>query len=181
MPFGLKNVPRLFQGRMDNIFGKYSFVILYIDDILVFSYTIQKHIKHLEFIFEKLITHGLIVRKKKLKLFKTQIEYLGLELEDGQIKLQDHIVQKINNFPDKFEDLKTLQRFLGLLNYARLYIKNLSRLAGLLYNKTKNTGQSYFNQEDIKLVQKIKELVKDLPTLHLPLESEYKIVQTDAS
>ena len=79
---------------MDNIFGKYYFVLVYIDHILVFSYTLQEHIKHLEFIFEKLISHGWIVSKKKLKLFKTQIEFLGLELEDGQIKLQDHIVQK---------------------------------------------------------------------------------------
>ena len=66
---------------MDNIFGKYSFVLVYINDILVFSYTLQEHIKHLELIFEKLISHGLIVSKKKLKLFKTQIEFLGLELE----------------------------------------------------------------------------------------------------
>ena len=81
-----------------------------------------------------------------MKLFKTQIEFLGLELENGQIKLQDHIVQKINNFPDKLEDLKTLQSFLGLLNYPRPYIINLSRLTGPLYSKTKNTGQRYFNQ-----------------------------------
>ena len=54
---------------MDNIFRKYSFVLVYIDDILVFSYTFQEHIKHLELIFEKLISHGLIiVSKKKLKL-----------------------------------------------------------------------------------------------------------------
>ena len=68
-----------------------------------------------------------------------------------------------------------------MLNYARPYIKNLSQLAGPLYSKTKITGQKYFNQEDIKLVQKIKELVKNLPTLHLPLGCEYKIIQTDAS
>ena len=53
-----------------------------------------------------------MVSKKKLKLFKTQIEFLGLELQDEQIKLQDHIVQKTNNFPDKLKDLKTLQNFL---------------------------------------------------------------------
>ena len=50
---------------------KSSFVFVYIDDILVFSYTLQEHIKHLEFVFEKLISHGLIVSKKKLKLIKT--------------------------------------------------------------------------------------------------------------
>ena len=100
---------------IDNIFGKYSFVLVYIDNILVFSYTLQEHIKHLEFIFEKLISHGLIVSKKKLKLFKTQIEFLGLQLENGQIKLQDHIVQKINNFPNKLEDLKNPSKFFRII------------------------------------------------------------------
>ena len=95
-------------------------------------------------IFKKLISHGLIVSKKKLKLFKTQIEFLGLELEDGQIKLQEHIVQKINNFPDKLEDLKTLQSFLGLLNYARPCTKNLSRLVESLYSKTKKYKTKIF-------------------------------------
>ena len=67
MAFGLKNAPQISQRMMDNIFGKYSFVLVYnIDDILVFSYTLQEHIKHLELIFEKLISHGLIVSQKKL-------------------------------------------------------------------------------------------------------------------
>ena len=123
----------------------------------------------------------MVVNRKKINLFKNQIELLGLELENGQVKLQERIVQKINNFSDKLEDLKTLQSFLGLLNYARSYIKNISQLVRPLYSKTKNTRQKYFNQEDIKLVQKIKKLVKNLPTLHLPLENEYKIIQTDTS
>ena len=92
MSIGLKNTPQIFQRMMDNIFGKYYFVLVYIDNILVFSYTLQEHIKHLELIFKKLISRGLIVSKKKLKLFKTQIEFLGLELEDGQIKLLVHLV-----------------------------------------------------------------------------------------
>ena len=62
--------------------------------LFFFIYTFQENVRHLEFVFEKLISHGLIISTKKLKLFKTQIEFLGLELEDGQIKIQDHIVQK---------------------------------------------------------------------------------------
>lgn len=72
--------------------------------------------------------------------------------------------------------MKTLQSFLGLLNHVKPYIENLSSLARPIYNKTKNTSQEYFNQEDIKFIQKIKECVKHLLTLHLPLESECKIV-----
>ena len=84
------------------------------------------------------------VSKKKLKLFKTQIDFFGLELKNGQIKLQDHIVKKTNKIPDKLEDLKTLQSFLGLLNYARPCIKNLSRLARPLYSKTKKYKTEIF-------------------------------------
>ena len=117
---------------MDKIFSKYSFILIYIyiyiDDILVFSKTFQEHIKHLELVFEELINNGLIVSRKKIKLFKNHIEILGLELENGQVKLQEYIVQKINIFSGKLEDLKTLQSFLGLLNYVRPYIKNLSLL-----------------------------------------------------
>ena len=147
MPFGLKNAPQIFQRMMDRIFCKYSFILVYIDDILVFSKTFHEHIKHLEFVFEELINYGLIVSRTKIKLFKNQIEFLGLELENVQVKLQEHIVQKINNFPDKLEDLKTLQSFLGLLNYARPYIKNLSQLAGPLYSKTKITGQKILTRK----------------------------------
>ena len=60
-----------------------------------------------------------------MKLFKTQIEFLGLELEDGQIKLQEHIVQKINNFPDKLEDLKTLISI--IFKPRTIYFKNRLR------------------------------------------------------
>ena len=64
MPFGLKNAPQIFQRMMDRIFGKYSFILVYIDDILVFSKTFHEHIKHLELVFEELINYGLIVSRK---------------------------------------------------------------------------------------------------------------------
>ena len=51
MPFGLKNAPQIFQRMMGKIFSKYSFILVYIDDILVFSKTFHEHIKHLELVF----------------------------------------------------------------------------------------------------------------------------------
>ena len=92
MPFGLKNASQIFQRKIDKIFSKYSFILVYINDILVFYQTFHEHIKHLELVFEELINNGLVVSRKKIKLFKNQIEFLGLELENGQVKLQKHIV-----------------------------------------------------------------------------------------
>ena len=78
-------------------------------------------------------------------------------------------------------DKKVLQQFLGIVNYARNYIDNLAKLAGPLYAKLRKNGQIYFNSEDIQLVQAIKEKVKDLKPLELPLEDNYFIIDTDAS
>ncbi|KAF2925652.1 hypothetical protein DAI22_06g068400 [Oryza sativa Japonica Group] len=78
-------------------------------------------------------------------------------------------------------DKKKLQQFLGLVNYARNHINNLAKLAGSLYAKLRKNGQRYFNSEDIKLVRLIKERVKELKPLELPLEESYFIIETDAS
>ncbi|XP_022869394.1 uncharacterized protein LOC111388816 [Olea europaea var. sylvestris] len=182
MPFGLKNAPSIFQRKMDSIFSKHNkFIIIYIDDILVFSKNRREHRGHLQILFSEFIRHGLIINKKKIFLFKEYIEFLGVNIGKGKIELQLHIAQKALDFSDKLEDLKQLQNFLGLVNYARRFIKDLGKIAGPLYGKTSRKGQRYFNIEDIKLVQKIKEKLKDLSKLSMPLETDYLIIETDGS
>jgi len=83
--------------------------------------------------------------------------------------------------PDKLDNIKELQKFLGIINYARNFIKDLGKIAGPLYAKTGSTGQKYFNSGDIKLVQKIKETIKNIPDLNMPLETDYLIIETDGS
>jgi len=78
-------------------------------------------------------------------------------------------------------DKKTLQQFLGIVNYARNYIENLAKLAGPLYAKLRKNGQKHFNSEDIRLVRVIKEKVKELKPLELPLDGYYFIIEIDAS
>lgn len=180
MPFGLKNAPSIFQRKMEDIFNKHSnFVAVYIDDILVFSKNRKDHKGHLQIVFSEFIRHGLILSKKKMQLFKDYIDFLGVNIGEGKIKLQPHIAQKALDFPNKLEDLKQLQKFLGLINYARPFIKNLGKIAGPLYAKTSPNGQKYFNQEDVKLVQQLKNEIKFLPELALPLDTDYLIIETD--
>ena len=79
------------------------------------------------------------------------------------------------------DERKTLQQFLGIENYARNYIDNLAKLARPLYAKLRKNGQKYFNSEDVKLVKEIKEKLKNLKLLELPLDNNYFIIETDAS
>ncbi|PKU66606.1 putative mitochondrial protein [Dendrobium catenatum] len=165
---------------MDSIFGAISdFTCVYIDDVLVFSHTKDEHLAHLHFILSKFESHGLIISKKKMTLCVQHIEFLGSEIGKGKIKLQPHISKKILEMPDKLEDIKLLRTFLGLLNYARPFIKDLSKYTKPLYNKTSLKGTRTFNREDVLLVQKIKDLVSKLPELTLPVDSDYLIIESD--
>ncbi|KAA3485339.1 RNA-directed DNA polymerase-like protein [Gossypium australe] len=85
MPFGLCNAPQVFQRWMDSIFKKYKkFCVVYIDDILIFSETLENHRKHLNIIAREFIKHGIILSPKKIELEKIEIEFLGLILSsDG--------------------------------------------------------------------------------------------------
>ena len=182
MPLGLKNAPALFQRKMQNIFNEYQeFILVYIDDVLVFSKTYKEHIAHLEAFFRKVEKHGLILSKKKMKICKERVKFLGHEIGEGKIYLQEHIAKIFLDFPDRMDERKTLQQFLGIVNYAKNYIDNLAKLAGPLHAKLRKNGQKYFNSEDVKLVKEIKEKVKNLKPLELPLDNNNFIIETNAS
>ena len=87
-----------------------------------------------------------------MQLFQTTIEFLRVVMGKGQIVLQPHISKQFLNFPNEIEETKWLQKILRLLNYARPFIKDLSKIAGPLFSKIGKNGQKYFNQEDINLI-----------------------------
>ena len=182
MPFGLKQAPSIFQRKMDNIFKPYSdFCIVYIDDILVFSKTMNEHLKHLEQVCKLIVQKGIILGQKKIHLIKGEIDFLGIHVKDGEIRLQEHIVKKISQFPDNIPDAKSLQRFLGVVNFARDFIPQVSGLTALLSPKTSSKKKWSFTIDDSNTVKKIKELAKSLPPLQLPEEGDLIILQTDAN
>ena len=84
MPFGLKNAPSKFQRVMDDALKQYfDWLIVYIDDILVFSSSVEQHFKHLRKFLQIIQKAGLVFSKKKLELFKTEIKYLGNIINNG--------------------------------------------------------------------------------------------------
>ena len=107
----------------DTLKSYFDWLIFYIDDILVFSDSIEQHFKHLE-MFLKVIKHfGLVLSKNKMELFKTSVKFLGHTISNGQIVLQTHAVEFAEKFPDKITDKTQLQRFLGSLNYVSHFYK----------------------------------------------------------
>ena len=87
MPFGLKNAPSEFQNIINDIFTPYtSFIIVYIDDVLVFSKSIDQHFKHLQTFISVMERNALAASTSKMVLFQTKIQFLGQDIYQGTIK-----------------------------------------------------------------------------------------------
>ncbi|GKB25639.1 ORFIII-like polyprotein [Tanacetum coccineum] len=181
MPFGLKNAPAVFQRKMDKcIKGTESFIVVYIDDKLVFSKNEKDHAKHLERMLNICEDNGLVLFPTKMKIAVSTVDFLGAVIGEGTIKLQPHIIKKIVNFNE--EELMTkkgLRSFLGILNYARNRIPKLGILLRPLYEKTNTHGDKRLKPSNYELVRKIKEQVQNLPDLEIPQETAYIILETD--
>ena len=95
MPFGLKNVPRVFQRKMDKRLSDYSyFITVYIDDMLIYSDNEKDHEKHLNIFITLCKEHGIVLSEKNVEIKKKEIEFLGMIIDSKGIKLQSHIAQK---------------------------------------------------------------------------------------
>ena len=100
MPFGLKNAPSEFQKIMNDIFNPYmDFIIVYIDDILVFSKTLESHFKHLHTFKQIIIQNGLVISKPKISLFQTKIRFLGHNISQGSIEPIQRVLEFAKKIP----------------------------------------------------------------------------------
>ena len=181
LPFGLKNAPQIFQRKMDNIFKDYDFIHVYVDDMLISSKTKEQHLKHLDTFIDLCKTHGIGLSKKKSIIGEQKIEFLGLMIDFEGIELQNHILEKIKDFPERLTDRKQLQRFLGILNYAEGFIKNLADLRKPLRKLTSEKIKFVFNKEHEDQIRFIKTQCTNLPKLKLPLDKDDLILETDSS
>jgi len=130
---------------------------------------------------QRCIDHGIILGKNKCIYAKQEIEFLGLEIKAGQISLQKHLQEKIENSPEKIEDRKQLERFLGCLTYASDFIKNLAKLRKPLQQKLKKDVSWTWTANDSKIMQNFKKMCKNLPVLNLPNEEDDLVLETDVS
>ena len=105
MPFGLKNAPSKFQNIMNEIFNPFSsFAIVYIDDVLIYSESLEQHKKYLWAFLQTVKLNGLVVSAPKIKLFQTRVRFLGFDIHHGVIKPIDRAIQFADKFPDQILD-----------------------------------------------------------------------------
>ena len=134
LPFGLTNAPATFQTAMNTIFRPYlhKFVLVYLDDILIYSKTPEEHRDHLRKVLDLLREHQLYANLKKCSFAQPEVTYLGHVVSAEGIKVDPRKTAAVADFPTP-RNLSHLRSFLGLATYFRKFIRNFAVLAGPLH------------------------------------------------
>ena len=136
MPFGLKNAAQTFQRLMDTVLRDLPFLFVYLDDILVASTSKAEHTAHLLTLFERLSQHGLIINPAKCQFGLRTIDFLGHRInKDGAVPLPSK-VEAVMNFPRPLS-VKSLQEFLGMVNFYHRFLPHAAQLMQPLYEALK--------------------------------------------
>ena len=135
LPFGLSGVPACFQRFMQHLFSDklFEILIIYLDDLLIFSKTFEEHLQHLDYVFNVIKRHGLKLKPSKCQLFREKVPYLGHVISAEGVATDPEKVDAVRNWPIP-NTVKQLQAFLGLAGYYRRYIQNFATIAASLYD-----------------------------------------------
>ncbi|KAL2248161.1 UNVERIFIED_CONTAM: Enzymatic polyprotein [Sesamum indicum] len=128
------------------------------------------------------IKRGLVHSEKKATIAANKIEFLGILIDETEIELQDHIMEKIHNFPEVVKAKKHLESFLGVVNFASIFIKDLANRKDFR-PLLKETESSNWKWEEIrtKRVRELKQDCSNLPKLAIPQDEDELVVYTDAN
>ncbi|KAA0057109.1 reverse transcriptase [Cucumis melo var. makuwa] len=140
MPFGLTNAPATFCTLMNQVFHEYldKFVVVYLDDIVVYSTTMEEHRDHLQKVFQKLKENQLYVKREKCSFAQEQINFLGHVIECGRIGMEEGKIAAIRDWAMP-KSVSELRSFLGLANYYRRFVEGFSKRASPLIKLLKKT------------------------------------------
>ena len=114
MPMGLAWAPTQFQQWGERTFSPFQdFILIYIDDILIFSKTVKDHLQHLQQFIQICQQNRLVLSAKKMVIATPQVEFLGISICRGQITMQSHVMEKLKEFPDELQTSHDIHSFLG--------------------------------------------------------------------
>ena len=182
MPFGLCNAPATFQRIMNHMLreGLDKFVLVFLDDILIYSRTKEEHVRHIRAVLDRLKADKMYGRLFKCDFFRTEVEYLGFDVGADGVKPCISKVRAILDWPTP-ESVSDIRSFLGLASFYRKFIRWFSEIAAPLTNLTKKNQSFVWTAMEDTAFNRLKKAMVTAPVLQLPdFEKEFTVT-TDAS
>jgi len=182
MPFGLTNAPATFQREMNRILfpliGKC--VYNFIDDILIYSKTVEEHLQHIQQVLSILKENRLKLNIEKCHFMKTEVNVLGHRLTTKGLKPLDSKIEVIRDWKPP-QDIHELRSFLGAVGYYRNFIDKYSQITACLCKLLRKGVKYVWTSEHQKSFEVLKEKLINAPILSFPQFDKEFIIRTDAS
>ncbi|GBG59146.1 hypothetical protein CBR_g32163 [Chara braunii] len=182
MPFGLCNAPGTFQTEMHRIFRPYldKFMVVYLDDILVFSKTTRERAEHLALVLQSLRDNQYKINREKSSFGVPSVIYLGHVIFGDRLAPEAAKVAAIQDWPQP-QTVRDVRSFLGLASYYRKFIRNFSAVAAPLTNLTKKDTPFLWSLHCQMAFARLKQALTRAPVLKLPDPTLPFVLTTDAS
>ncbi|GJW18321.1 putative reverse transcriptase domain-containing protein [Tanacetum coccineum] len=182
MPFGLTNAPVIFMDLMNRVYNPYldKFVIVFIDDILIYSKSEEEHEVHLKTILDLLKKEKLYAKFSKCEFWLKEVQFLGHVVNCDGIHVDPSKVESVKNWKTP-ESPAEIRSFLGLAGYYRRFIENFSKIAKPLTLLTQKNKTYVWGDKQDEAFRILKEKLCNAPVLALPDGPDDFVVYCDAS
>ena len=182
LPMGLTNAPATFMHVMNKTFHDYldRFVLVYLDDIVIYSKTPQEHATHVRLVLERLREAQLYVKVSKCAFFRDEVEFLGHRVGKNGIATMADKVAAIANWPAP-TSVRHVRSFLGLAGYYRKFVPNFADLALALTDLTKKSARFHWDKHHEAAFAQLKQAVQAAPVLLVADPARPFVIHTDAS
>ena len=182
MSFGLTNAPAYFMNLMNKIFMEYldKFVVVFLDDILIYSKTEEEHAEHLRLVLETLREHQLYAKLSKCEFWLSEVAFLGHVVSAGGISVDPEKIQAILDWLSP-TNVFEIRSFLGLAGYYRKFVEGFSSIAKPLTQLLKKDKKFEWTQKCEDSFQELKRRLTSAPILIMPDVTKSFDVYCDAS
>ena len=182
MPFGLTNAPSTFMRLMNHVLRVFigKFVVVYFDDILVYSKNVEEHLDHLRAVLDTLRRESLYANFKKCSFCMDKIVFLGFVVSANGIEVEKDKVKAILDWPTP-KNISEVRSFHGLASFYRRFVKNFSTIAAPLNEIVKKEVGFHWGEKQQHAFDLLKEKLTTAPILTLPNFDKTFELECDAS
>ena len=182
LPFGLTNAPAAFMDLMNRVFKPYQdkFLVVFIDDILIYSKIHVEHGEHLRIVLQTLRTHQLYAKRSKCDYWINSESFLGHVISKEGVRVDPNKVEAVSNWP-RPANVTEIRSFLGMAGYYRRFVKDFFRISAPLTWLIRKQVKFEWDDTCEQSFQKLKDCLTTSPVLALPTDQGGMTVYCDAS